>query len=820
MSGDHILLEGVRTHNLRNVTLRIPKNRLVAVTGVSGSGKSSLIHDTLYRYARSLYLGALAAGANDLGDGDFQVDHISGVQPPIALEQSARRLSNPRSTIGTLNGVDRMLRVLFARCAAPVCPVCFGATDGDRRCASCGCFAEPLAPQNFSSNHRDGMCAECGGMGRIAAFSEDLIIPDRSQELNWIWDHAEPATFAIPNVRKAFEAMCAAHGVPLDSPYESLSEDQRRLVLYGSPETYVIKIRKVTNEVSFEGIINHLDRQYRNTTSAARREAMGVYLGNSACPSCHGARLRPESAAVRLAGRTLPEMLASSVEELTGVLRLLRADGSHPPAVADLLDGAIARCANVARVGLGYLSLDRAVATLSGGELQRVLLAQHVGTDLTGVMYVLDEPSIGLHPRDAEALIETLRNLRDLGNSVIVIEHDEQVIRAADWVVEVGPGAGEFGGTVTFEGEPEQLLESQDCVTGLCLARALPKLAPRQRSFVDWYRGRPVHRNNLDGLVPAIPVNALTCVTGVSGAGKSSLVHALYDEIASKLSQAALEGRPADLPFAHAVYVEQRPIGRSSRSTIATYVGIADDIRDRFVGTEAAEAAGFDRSQFSVNVPGGRCETCKGLGEIESDIYFLKNDLSTCPDCGGRRFQKHVLAIAYLGKSIHDVMKLTVKDARDFFANCGDARIAEVLGLLIEFGVGYLRLGQSTTTLSGGEAQRINLASELAGRSRGPTLYIFDEPTRGLHLADLDSLIRLFFRLLSEQHTVLIIEHNMHVVARADHVVDIGPEGGEDGGQLLFAGPPDELMSVAGSHTGRCLAEFLGRTESAALLDA
>ncbi|NHZ94188.1 excinuclease ABC subunit UvrA [Massilia sp. CCM 8734] len=832
MAKDTIRLDGVRTHNLKGVSLRIPKNQLVVVTGVSGSGKSSLIFDTLYKYAKALYLGALGSANMDAGESDYQVEQIGGVQAPVALEQSTRRLSNPRSTVGTLLGIERSLRVLFARCGAPACPACLGPVDARLQCGACGCIAEPLTPSHFSANRKEGMCLECNGMGRVTAFSEEKVVPDRARSLTWIWDNAVGGTYSIPNVRKVFEAMCADKGIALDVPYDSLSEAQRAMVLHGCDDTYFVSVGKVSNNMRFDGILGYLDKQYRNTSSATRRVALESYLGESHCTACGGARLRPESLAVRIAGYTIAELQQVSARQLGETLQALAGSLALSPAAAEVLRLCLTQCRNLSDVGLPYLTLARKVTSLSDGELQRILLAQHVASDLSGVMYILDEPSIGLHERDTRKLLSVLTQLRDMGNSVIVIEHDETIIRAADWLIEIGPGAGQDGGQVVFEGSFADMRASAASLTARCLAQPLGQRPRRDLSGAPWFTVAPSNRNNLKAASASFPFNALTCVTGVSGAGKSSLVRSVYEQAVramdaapageSKPSKAARGARGAARTagrFDSVVNVEQKPIGRSTRSTIATYIGISDDIRDLFAAHPQAAAADLGRAHFSTNVAGGRCETCKGQGEVEVDMHFLKSDYVECPECNGMQFHEDVLAIRWEGKNIHELLALSANEALGFFAGHDQPqceRIGKALGLLKQFGIAYLTLGQSTTSLSGGEAQRINLVAELAAKKAGHTLYIFDEPTRGLHMADLAHLTRMVDSLLAQGHTVLMIEHNMDMIWLADHVIDVGPEGGEQGGNVLYSGSIDGLLECAASYTGRYLAQYRDQRSGAA----
>lgn len=818
MSSQHIVLDGVSTHNLKAVTVAIPKGKIVAVVGVSGSGKSSLIIDTLFEYSKSLYLGALSSRSFDMGDGDYQVERVTGAQPPVALKQSTSRVANPRSTIGTLTGLDGLFRLLYGRGSRPVCPACSKPTGPDLFCEECGCFAEPHTPKHFSPHRKEGKCLECDGVGELISFSVDSIVPDASKSLTWIWDNAEPGTFAIPNVRKAFEAMCSDEGIDLGAPWSALNERQLDLVLRGSERAYTIKVRKVTNDVRFEGILGYLDRSYRQTSSPARRQAFARYLGEQACPVCGGGRLRPESLRASIAGHSFRDFQDAPISAVIGKLDLMIGQQRLPEQVTDLGTAIVSQCRNIQDVGLGHLALGRPIVTLSGGELQRLLLAQHLASDLAGVIYILDEPTTGLHEHDTASLLDSLRRLRDLGNTVIVIEHDETVIRAADWILELGPGAGSRGGEIVFEGTVAAMLGDDRSPTAAALAAAPEPRGKRARP-AGWVRLRGIDRNNVRAASVTLPVGALTCVTGVSGAGKSSLVEGVHEELSR-----ALAARRAERTGAAAVdgldhldevmYVEQRPMGRSSRSTIVTYIGISDNIRDSFAATASARELGLDRAAFSPNVAGGRCETCKGLGLIEVDMSIFTSEYVQCGDCDGKKFLDHVLAVTLAGKNIHEVLSMTVEEGLDWFGADADPAIREALVTLNEFGLGYLQLGCSTTVLSGGEAQRLNLAAELVRQKAGRTLFIFDEPTRGLHRADIQYLLALFERLLRTGNTILVIEHNLEIVAWADWVIDMGPAAGDEGGRIVYAGTVDGLAEEPAGYTGRYVKEHLARRRS------
>ena len=814
MSLDSIRLEGVTTHNLKSVDVSLPKGKLVVAAGVSGSGKSSLVIDTLFEHSKTLYLGALSSKSLDMGDGDYHFDRIAGTQPPVALRQRDGGYANPRSTVGTLTGLDGLYRLLFGAGSRPVCPACLGPTDADLFCDACGCYAEPHTAKHFSPNRKEGKCLRCDGVGEIVGFSLDKIIPDPSKTLTEIWDGADPGTFAVPNVRKAFEAMAADIGLDLDLPFEKLTPEQTERVLHGSDTIYTLKIRKVTNDFRFEGILDFLERAYKNASSAARRNAFTNYLGRELCSSCNGGRLRPESLRATVAGHTFADFqsdaLSGSITRLADAL----SSGAVPPQVRELAAAIVKQSANIDDVGLGHLQLRRPVTTLSGGELQRLLLAQHLASDLTGVMYVLDEPTAGLHEADTGKILASLRRLRDLGNTVIVIEHDESVIRAADWIVELGPGAGSRGGEVVFEGGFADLLRSADSPTATAMRSAAPSRAGADLAGARWLEVGGITRNNVVNQTARLPLGGLTCVSGVSGAGKSSLVAGLHDAVARVVAQrstgaaadgAGIEGADA---LDDVIYVEQRPIGRSSRSTLVTYIGISDLIRDAFAGSADAVERGLGRGEFSPNVAGGRCEACKGLGLAEIEMTLFKSEFIVCSECDGRRFQDHVLEVRLNDRNIYDVLSMTVEDALAWFDATTHPKVVQALGVLDEFGLGYLQLGCSTTTLSGGEAQRLNLAGELLKQRRSRTLFIFDEPTRGLHAADIRHLLALFERLLSTGNTIVVIEHNVKVIALADWVIDLGPGAGDEGGRVVHSGTPGDLADNPASVTGQFVREL------------
>ncbi|ACA86310.1 ATP-binding cassette domain-containing protein [Shewanella woodyi] len=816
MMSTAITMQGVNTHNLKDIDISIPKNKMVVVTGVSGSGKSSLIIDTLFEYSKSLYIGALSSKSFDMGEGSYQVERVSGTQPPVALKQSVKRLANPRSTIGTVTGIDGLIRLLFAHAGKPSCPACFQELNSELFCDDCGLYGETLSAKQFSPNRKEGKCLQCNGLGKLASFSVDLIIPDKTKSLNWIWDNAEPNTFSLPNLRKAFEAMCADEGIDIDCPYSSLSDEAKQRALYGTDKGYTIKVGKVTNDIVFTGIIGYQEYSYKKTTSVTRQKAFERYIGEQHCPGCDGARLRPESLAVKVVGKNFNDCQCMAIGDMTYWLSSMIQDGTLPVGVHELANAIINQGHNIVNVGLGYLCLNRESASLSGGELQRILLAQHVASDLSGVMYVLDEPTIGLHEEDTLKLLDSMRQLRDLGNSLVVIEHDETIIRAADWIIEIGPGAGSKGGEVIFQGSYEELIDCQASATAKFF-RSRDKLSSHIPPMKEWFTINDLHRNNLKIDTVSFPVNALTCVTGVSGSGKSSLVSSIYDEaqrlIGARAKRKELQSNLQGVEvFNDIIYVEQKPIGRSSRSTIATYLGISDDIRDMFAESNDAIAAGYERKHFSSNVAGGRCEACKGQGYIELDMSIFKNEEVLCEECDGKKFQPQILDIKVHNKNIYDVLNMTVDELVLHFSVDAYPSIHRALSCLAEFGLGYLVLGSATTTLSGGEAQRLNLATKLLKTKLQSSLFIFDEPTRGLHFSDIRYLLALFDRLLSDGHTVLLIEHNLDVICQSHWIVDVGPEGGDKGGEIVFEGGIDTMLcssdSLTAIHVKRHVADY------------
>ena len=936
---DSIRIRGARTHNLKDLSLELPRNRLTVITGLSGSGKSSLAFDTLYAEGQRRYVESLSAYARQFLQlmEKPDVDLIEGLSPAIAIEQKAAS-HNPRSTVGTVTEIHDYLRLLFARAGQPHCPehglpleassvaqmvdhvlalpeetklmilapVVAGRkgeqaelfaelraqgfvrlridgvvhdidnlprlsknarhdidivvdrlkvrpdarqrlaesfetalTHADGRalavemdsgrehgfssryaCPACGLSLPELEPRLFSFNNPVGACPRCDGLGQISFFDPARVVafPHLSLASGAIrgWDRRNQFYYQL------LASLAAHYGFDIEQPFESLPEDMRRIVLHGSggeklPFRYLTESGRVSiREHAFEGIIPGLERRHRETDSVAVREELAKYLNTRVCPECEGTRLRPEARHVLVGGRNLPALSALPLVAARDFFNLLVLDGQRARVAERIVREITARLTFLINVGLDYLTLDRAADTLSGGEAQRIRLASQIGSGLTGVMYVLDEPSIGLHQRDNARLLATLAELRDLGNTVIVVEHDEEAIRAADHVVDMGPGAGEHGGRIVAEGTPQEVAAHPDSLTGAYLSGRRAIALPAQRRAPDparWLRILGARGNNLRRIDVALPAGLLTCVTGVSGSGKSTLINdTLYAAAARHLYGSAAEPAPHNAIeglefFDKVISVDQSPIGRTPRSNPATYTGLLTPVRELFAGVPEARARGYGPGRFSFNVRGGRCEACQGDGLVKVEMHFLPDLYVPCDVCHGKRYNRETLEIRYKGKTIHDVLRMTVGQARAFF----DAvpAVARKLETLLEVGLGYIELGQSATTLSGGEAQRVKLALELSKRDTGRTLYILDEPTTGLHFHDIEMLLKVLARLRDQGNTVVVIEHNLDVVKTADWIVDLGPEGGEGGGRIVAEGPPETIARQAASHTGRYLRPLL-----------
>ncbi|HNH35746.1 MAG TPA: excinuclease ABC subunit UvrA [Rhodocyclaceae bacterium] len=936
---DEIKIRGARTHNLKNVNLDLPRNRLTVITGLSGSGKSSLAFDTLYAEGQRRYVESLSAYARQFLQlmEKPDVDLIEGLSPAISIEQKATS-HNPRSTVGTVTEIHDYLRLLYARAGTPHCPdhdqpleamsvsqmvdhvlalpedtklMVLAPVVANRKgeqldlfaelkaqgfvrlrvdgkvfdidalprlaknskhsidvvvdrlkvrqdvrqrlaesfetalthaegralavemdsgaehlfsarfaCPVCSYALQELEPRLFSFNNPMGACPKCDGLGQIQFFDPARVVayPHLSLAAGAIkgWDKRNQFYFQM------LESLAAHYAFDTDRPFEELSDEVRRVVLYGSGREQ-IKFRYLNEKGtrfdrshSFEGIIPNLERRYRETDSVMVREELAKYLNAKPCPECEGTRLRREARHVFIGGRTLPAVSGLSLIACRDFFNLLQLTG-HKAQVADKIVKEItSRLSFLINVGLDYLSLDRSAETLSGGEAQRIRLASQIGSGLTGVMYVLDEPSIGLHQRDNSRLLQTLANLRDLGNTVIVVEHDHEAIESADHVVDMGPGAGEHGGRVVAEGTPAQVAANPQSLTGAYLSGRRCIAVPRRRAVPDAARGLRVldaTGNNLKHVDLTVPIGLFTCITGVSGSGKSTLINdTLYAAAARHLYGSSLEPAPhreiEGLEFFDKVIsVDQSPIGRTPRSNPATYTGVLTPIRELFAGVPQARERGYGPGRFSFNVKGGRCEACQGDGMIKVEMHFLPDIFVPCDVCHGKRYNRETLEVRYKGATVHDVLQMTVEQAFTFFEPV--PVVAKKLQTLMDVGLSYIQLGQSATTLSGGEAQRVKLALELSKRDTGRTLYILDEPTTGLHFQDIEMLLSVLHRLRDHGNTIVVIEHNLDVIKTADWIVDLGPEGGEGGGRILAEGTPEAVAGVGHSHTGRYLAQVL-----------
>ena len=935
---DSIRIRGARTHNLKNLSLEPPRNRLVVITGLSGSGKSSLAFDTLYAEGQRRYVESLSAYARQFLQlmEKPDVDLIEGLSPAIAIEQKAAS-HNPRSTVGTVTEIHDYLRLLFARAGTPYCPehglalqaqsvaqmvetllalpeetklmvlapvvaarkgeqsnlleelraqgftrvridgkvheldaaprlakntkhsidvvidrvktradakqrlaesleTALRHADGralvfelDSRkehlfsakfaCPLCDYAIPELEPRLFSFNNPMGACPRCDGLGTIDFFDPRRIVahPNLSLAAGAIrgWDRRNHFYSAM------LQSLARHYKFDVEAPWEMLDERMQNLVLYGSGREAIAfhypgeRGRSTVKEHPFEGVVPNLERRYRETDSLAVKEELAKLINQRVCPECAGARLRREARHVKVAERTLQEIAALPLRGTHEFFKTLKLPGAKGQVGERIIREIANRLEFLVNVGLDYLSLDRSANSLSGGEGQRIRLASQIGSGLTGVMYVLDEPSIGLHQRDNARLIETLQRLRDLGNSVIVVEHDEEAIRAADHVIDMGPGAGDAGGHVVAEGTPAEIVANANSLTGKYLSHALSIPLPerRHRPTRAVVRVKGAKGNNLKDVDFELPLGLFVCVTGVSGSGKSTLVNdTLYAAVARHLYGSTAEPAPHDTVeglehLDKVVSVDQSPIGRTPRSNPATYTGLFTPIRELFAGVPEARQRGYDAGRFSFNVKGGRCEACQGDGVTRVEMHFLPDIYVACDVCHGKRYNRETLEIRYKGRNIQEVLEMTALEAAEFFSAVPG--IARKLATLIDVGLGYVRLGQSATTLSGGEAQRVKLALELSKRDTGRTLYILDEPTTGLHFHDIQLLLQVLARLRDAGNTVLVIEHNLDVVKTADWVVDLGPEGGDGGGRVLAAGAPETIAGNSESFTGRYLARVL-----------
>ncbi|MFD5161162.1 ATP-binding cassette domain-containing protein [Streptomyces hawaiiensis] len=768
-----VRVRGAREHNLRGVDIDIPRDVLAVFTGVSGSGKSSLAFGTIYAEAQRRYFESVAPYARRLIHqvGAPKVGEITGLPPAVSLQQR-RAAPTSRSSVGTVTNLSNSLRMLFSR-AGTYPP-----------------GAERLDSDAFSPNTAVGACPECHGLGQVHRTSEQLLVPDPSLSVREGAIAAWPGAWQGKNLRDILDAL----GHDVDRPWRELPAGEREWILF-TDEQPVVTVHPVRDadriQRPYQGTYMSAHRYVMKTFSDSKSPALRAkaerFLTSAPCPACGGSRLRPEALAVTFGGRTIAELAALPLAELAAGL------DATSEAARVLTDDLRSRIAPVVELGLGYLSLNRPTPTLSAGELQRLRLATQLRSGLFGVVYVLDEPSAGLHPADTEALLTVLERLKASGNSVFVVEHHLDVMRGADWLVDVGPGAGEHGGRVLHSGPVAGLAGVEESATARYLFDHSPAPARDVREATGWLKTGPVSRHNLRGVTAEFPLGVFTAVTGVSGSGKSTLIGEITEDSAG---------------VGRLVSVDQKPIGRTPRSNLATYTGLFDVVRKVFAATDGARARGFGVGRFSFNVAGGRCENCQGEGFVSVELLFLPSTYAPCPDCGGARYNPRTLEVTYRGRNIAQVLDLTVESAAEFFADT--PAVARSLGTLLDVGLGYLRLGQPATELSGGEAQRIKLASELQRGRRGHTLYLLDEPTTGLHPADVDVLMRQLHGLVDAGHTVIVVEHDMSVVARADWVIDLGPGGGEAGGRIVAAGPPADVARSTESRT----APYLSRTLS------
>lgn len=937
MSSDFITIKGAREHNLKNVDLKIPREKLVVFTGLSGSGKSSLAFDTLYAEGQRRYVESLSAYARQfLGQMEKpDVDSIEGLSPAISIDQKTTS-RNPRSTVGTVTEIYDYFRLLFARIGTPYCPTCgkeikrqtvdqivdqiISLDEGTRiqllapvvkgkkgqhlkvldqarksgyvrvlidgnmyelsenieleknkkhsisvvvdrlvikstiqkrltdsietvmhitggtmtvdviggeainfsqnfACPEGHITLDEIEPRMFSFNNPFGACPECHGLGFTMDFDPDLIIPDDSIS---IYDGAikAPGWSSAANddshTRSIFDALSIKYDIDFNIPYGQLSDEARKIILYGTHGEKVHVVYSHSHgqgsyDTAFEGIINSLERRYKETSSEYMRQEYQSLMTNNACPSCHGARLKPASLSVKIDQVNISEVTEMAINDIKTFMDGLRLTDRQMMIGELIIKEIKARINFLVDVGLDYLSLSRSAGTLSGGEAQRIRLATQIGSGLVGVVYILDEPSIGLHQRDNERLLATLKHLRDLGNTLIVVEHDEDTMMEADCIVDIGPRAGVHGGEIVAVGNAQKIMKNKKSITGAYLSGRKQIAIPQKRRMPNgkWLKVHGAHENNLKEVDIAIPLGILTCVTGVSGSGKSSFVNEiLYKRLARDLNRAKMKPgkHKAISGLEHldkVIDIDQSPIGRTPRSNPATYTGLFDPIRELFAKTADAKMRGYQKGRFSFNVKGGRCEACRGDGINKIEMHFLPDIYVPCEVCHGKRYNRETLEIRYKGKNISEVLDMTVEDALEFFENI--PRIRRKLETLNDVGLSYIKLGQPSTTLSGGEAQRVKLATELSKRSTGKTFYILDEPTTGLHFEDVHKLIHILQTLVDAGNSVIVIEHNLDVIKTADHIIDLGPEGGNRGGEVVATGTPEDVAKVTSSYTGRFL---------------
>ena len=944
MPQKNIIVKGAREHNLKNVDVEIPRDKLVVFTGLSGSGKSSLAFDTIYAEGQRRYVESLSSYARQfLGQMEKpQVDYIEGLSPAISIDQKTTS-KNPRSTVGTVTEIYDYLRLLYARIGIPHCPVCgreisrqtvddivdsvlelpegtriqvmapiargkkgqfvkelesakkdgyvrvrvdgiiydlsekieldknkkhnieivvdrlvvkesirsrladsietaTGLSNGillvdvidgeeklyslDYACPEHGVSIEELEPRMFSFNNPFGACPTCSGLSVFMKPDPNLIVPDKNLSLRQGaikasgWNNADGGTIA----QMYMEGIANKYGFTLDTPFKDIPADVVDAIMYGTKGEKLKLTRR--NEygtgsymTAFEGICNNIERRYKETTSDWSRAELEQCMSTVKCPDCHGARLRKESLCVTVGGINIDEFANKSIVKAIEFLDSLTLTDREQMIAKLIVKEIKDRLTFLRSVGLGYLTLARSSASLSGGESQRIRLATQIGSSLVGVLYILDEPSIGLHQRDNEKLLNTLRNLRDIGNTLIVVEHDEDTMRAADYIVDVGPGAGIHGGNIVCTGTAEDIMNCKESITGQYLSgrKKIPVPAKRRKGNGKSLKIIGARENNLKNIDAEIPLGEFVCITGVSGSGKSSLINEiLYKRLVTELNGAKkVAGAHTDIlgidNLDKVIAIDQSPIGRTPRSNPATYTGVFNDIRDLFASTAEAKARGYKANRFSFNVKGGRCEACQGDGIVKIEMHFLADIYVPCDVCKGARYNRETLEVKYKGKNIYDVLEMTVEEGLEFFSSI--PKIKRKLQTLYDVGLGYVKIGQPATTLSGGEAQRVKLSTELSRRSTGKTVYILDEPTTGLHTADVHKLIEVLHRLVDNGNSVIVIEHNLDVIKTADWILDLGPEGGDEGGEIIAQGTPEQVAATEGSYTGQYLKKLLNDTE-------
>ncbi|MFC0136528.1 excinuclease ABC subunit UvrA [Staphylococcus petrasii] len=940
MKGPSIVVKGARAHNLKNIDIELPKNKLIVMTGLSGSGKSSLAFDTIYAEGQRRYVESLSAYARQfLGQMDKpDVDTIEGLSPAISIDQKTTS-KNPRSTVATVTEIYDYIRLLYARVGKAYCPyhnieiesqtvqqmvdrileleertkiqilapvishrkgshekliedigkkgyvrlrvdgeivdvnevpeldknknhtievvvdrlvvksgiearladsietglelaegnITIDVIDGEdlkfsenHACPICGFSIGELEPRMFSFNSPFGACPTCGGLGQRLTVDVDLVVPDQNKSLNeGAIEPWEPTSSDFyPTLLKR---VCEVYKINMDKPYKKLTDRQKDIIMNGSGDKQIEFSFHSRNggtrhrKMKFEGVLPNIDRRYHESPSEYTREVMSKYMTELPCETCHGKRLSKEALSVYVGGYNIGEVVEYSINNALQFYENIELSEQDRAIANQILKEIISRLSFLNNVGLEYLTLNRSSGTLSGGEAQRIRLATQIGSRLTGVLYVLDEPSIGLHQRDNDRLIGTLKEMRDLGNTLIVVEHDDDTMRAADYLVDVGPGAGNHGGEIVSSGTPAKVMKDKKSLTGQYLSGKKRIDVPEHRREVTDRKIsiKGARSNNLKGVDVDVPLSVMTVVTGVSGSGKSSLVNeVLYKSLAQKINKSKVRPGEHDAiegidQLDKIIDIDQSPIGRTPRSNPATYTGVFDDIRDVFAQTNEAKIRGYQKGRFSFNVKGGRCEACKGDGIIKIEMHFLPDVYVPCEVCDGKRYNRETLEVTYKGKNIADVLEMTVEEVTYFFENI--PKIHRKLQTLVDVGLGYITLGQQATTLSGGEAQRVKLASELHKRSTGRSIYILDEPTTGLHVDDISRLLKVLNRLVENGDTVVIIEHNLDVIKTADHIIDLGPEGGEGGGTIVATGTPEEIAEVEASYTGKYLKPVLER---------